>query len=232
MSEEGKLLQEKLDEMIRLLRLNVTQRPYIDQTYAVSQSQGFFLDYKDRKHLYIFSATALTLTIGTIGTLNVAANTWTDISFPPNLQIFATGQVTAVLVLVRATDETINGASNGADTNVNLNQVNGAALSPTNPVPVSQGQSATGTPTSVAGNAAAVALLAANTNRKAAYIFNDSTATLYIGLFAHATLTTTNYTTQIPANVLWEMPIYPVYTGEISGIWASATGNARITEMT
>lgn len=228
---EKELLLERLDEMIRLLRLNVTQRPYIDQTYAVSASQGFFLDYKDRKHLYIFSPVSLTLAIGTIGSLTVPANTWTDISFPPNLQIFATGQANAILVLVRATDETINGASNGSDTNVNLNQVNGAALSPLNPVPVSQGQSATGTPTSVAGSASAVALLAANTNRKAAYIFNDSTATLYIGLFAHGTLTTSNYTTQIPANTLWEMPIYPVYTGEISGIWSSAVGNARMTEM-
>src|SRR5579885_22631 len=145
MSEEGKLLQEKLDEMIRLLRLNVTQRPYIDQYYAVSQSQGFFLDYKDRKHLYIFSSVALTLTIGTIGSLTVAANTWTDISFPPNLQIFASGQASAVLVLMRATDETITGASNGSDTSVNLNQVNGAALSLLNAVPVAQGQSATGT---------------------------------------------------------------------------------------
>ncbi len=137
MSEKD-LLLERLDEMIRLLHLNVTQRPYIDQTYAVSQSRGFFLDYKERKHLYIFSHLSLTLAIGTIGSLTVPANTWTDISFPPNLQVFAVGQATATLVLVRATDETINGASNGADTNINLNQVNGTALSNANPVPVSQ----------------------------------------------------------------------------------------------
>ena len=91
--------------------------------------------------------------------------------------------------------------------------------------------SSTGTPTSVAGSASAVALLASNTARKGAYIYNDSAATLYIGLFAHATLTTSVYTTQVPPGNLYEMPTSPVYTGEISGIWSSATGNARITEM-
>ncbi len=91
--------------------------------------------------------------------------------------------------------------------------------------------SATGTPTSVAANASAVALLTSNTGRKGAHVYNDSSATLYLGLFAHASLTTSVYTTQVPGGTLYEMPASPVYTGEISGLWASATGNARITEM-
>lgn len=91
--------------------------------------------------------------------------------------------------------------------------------------------SSTGIPTSVAASASAVALLASSNSRKAAYIYNDSSATLYVGLFAHASLTTSLYTTQVPPNNLYEVPITPVYLGEISGIWSSATGNARITEM-
>ena len=91
--------------------------------------------------------------------------------------------------------------------------------------------SGTGTPTSVAGIASAVALLVNNPARKGAYIYNDSSATLYVGLFAHASLTTSLYTTQVPPNNLYELPTIPAYTGEISGIWSSATGNARCTEM-
>lgn len=95
-----------------------------------------------------------------------------------------------------------------------------------------QGTSATSALSSVAASVSGVQLLASNTSRKAAYIFNDSTATLYIGMVAHASLSTSNYTAQVPPSTLWEMPIYPIYTGEISGIWSSATGNARITELT
>ena len=89
----------------------------------------------------------------------------------------------------------------------------------------------TGTPTSVAGSTSAVALLGSNASRKGAYIYNDSAATLYIGLFSHTLLTTSVYTTQVPASTLYELPTLPLYTGEVSGLWASASGNARITEM-
>jgi len=71
--------------------------------------------------------------------------------------------------------------------------------------------------------------LALNTSRKGAYFFNDSTAVLYLAYAA--TASTTAYTVQIPANSFFEMPPEPVFTGAISGIWASANGNARITEL-
>ncbi len=88
---------------------------------------------------------------------------------------------------------------------------------------------ATSTLTSVASSATTVSLLALNGARKGLYVFNESTAILYIAYAATASLTA--YTTQIPANSLFEMPL-PAYTGAISGIWASANGNARITELT
>ncbi len=90
--------------------------------------------------------------------------------------------------------------------------------------------SATGTLTSVAGTvSASTQLLASNTSRKGMYVYNDSTAILYLGF--SATVTTTSYTVQIPANGFFEMPVSPVYTGVIAGVWSAANGNARITEM-
>lgn len=83
--------------------------------------------------------------------------------------------------------------------------------------------------TSVASSATTVSLLAANTSRKNAAFFNDSTAVLYIA-FA-ATSSTTAYTVQLVAGAYYELPARG-YTGAISGIWSAANGNARITELT
>lgn len=90
---------------------------------------------------------------------------------------------------------------------------------------------ATGSNTSVAGTVtASTTILAANTNRLGATIYNDSTALLYVSL--GATCTTTNFTVIIPASGYYEVP--PAdnpYVGIITGVWATATGNARVTEV-
>lgn len=91
------------------------------------------------------------------------------------------------------------------------------------------GQTATCAITSVASANTSTSLLAANTARSGAYFFNDSTAILYLAFAGSAS--TTAYTVQIAAQGFFEMPIIPVYTGAIFGIWASANGSVRITEL-
>lgn len=86
--------------------------------------------------------------------------------------------------------------------------------------------------TSVAASVSGVALLAANSARKAAYIYNDSTAIMYLGLVAHGSVSATEYTVQVAAQGFYELPTSPIYQGEISAVWASANGNARLTELT
>jgi hypothetical protein len=83
--------------------------------------------------------------------------------------------------------------------------------------------------TSVAGATSNTQLLAANTVRKGATIFNDSTADLYLALGTTAA-STSNFTIKLPAGGYYEAPFS--YSGEIRGIWSSATGNARVTELT
>lgn len=83
--------------------------------------------------------------------------------------------------------------------------------------------------TSVVGANTTTQLLASNGNRTGAYFYNDSTAILYLAFATSAS--TTAYTLQIPAQGFFEMPVVPVYTGAIFGIWASAAGNVRITEL-
>lgn len=86
---------------------------------------------------------------------------------------------------------------------------------------------------SVASSASNVTLLAASNSRKGATITNDSSAVLYIKL--GATASTTSYTVTLAGSASAPFAYYEVpfgYVGIIDGIWASATGNARITELT
>jgi len=80
--------------------------------------------------------------------------------------------------------------------------------------------------TSVAGSASSVQLLASNTDRTEVIINNDSSATLYVKL--GTTASTTSYTYKLLQD---DVAIVSSYTGRIDGIWGSATGNARITEI-
>jgi hypothetical protein len=81
----------------------------------------------------------------------------------------------------------------------------------------------------VSSSATNVTLQAANANRIGLLIFNDSTQILYVKY--GATASSSSYTVQLAAGAYWEMPA-PVYRGIVDGIWASANGNARMTELT
>lgn len=84
----------------------------------------------------------------------------------------------------------------------------------------------TGTATQVASSATSVTLLAANSSRKEAIIFNDSTSVLYVKF--GITASSTSYTVQVQPGDSW---IEDRYAGRIDGIWTSANGNAYVTEV-
>lgn len=91
----------------------------------------------------------------------------------------------------------------------------------------------TGTKSSVAGSASSVTLLAANADRAGAIITNDSSAVLYVDL-SGGTASTTSYSITLGGSSAAPFEAYEVpfgLTGLITGIWASATGNARVTEF-
>jgi len=90
-------------------------------------------------------------------------------------------------------------------------------------------KSGTGTFSQVASSASAVTILAANASRLGGTVYNASTQILYLILSA-TTPTTANYTLAMAASSYYEVPFG--YTGIIKGIWASANGNANVTEFT
>lgn len=81
--------------------------------------------------------------------------------------------------------------------------------------------------TNVAASASNVTVLALNAQRRGATIYNDSTVVLYLKL--GATASATSFTVKMQPDGYFEVPAG--YTGIIDGIWASATGNARVTEI-
>ena len=95
-------------------------------------------------------------------------------------------------------------------------------------VSIVEQKSATGTQSNVAGSATSVTLLSSNANRLGASIVNDSAAILYVKM--GTTASATDYAVRMYPNDYFEVPFN--YTGRIDGIWASATGSARVTEYT
>jgi hypothetical protein len=89
-------------------------------------------------------------------------------------------------------------------------------------------RSSTNTNTSVASSASSVTLLAANSSRLGATIYNDSTQILFVAFTGTASATA--YVVQMASGAYYEVPTD--WTGIITGIWASANGNARINERT
>ena len=85
----------------------------------------------------------------------------------------------------------------------------------------------TPTATTVASAATSTTLLAANSSRKDAKIFNSSTARLYVAFGPAASLTA--FAFMLEAGGFYEFAI--PYTGVISGIWSAVNGNALITEI-
>lgn len=97
-------------EIIELLK----PKPPILATLAISDTQSIMLDYKDRRYLYLWSANALTLSLGDMGTFSIAANNWTDLTgIRPNLRAVTSGQANAVVVSLLATNDLIVSAAGG-----------------------------------------------------------------------------------------------------------------------
>jgi hypothetical protein len=80
----------------------------------------------------------------------------------------------------------------------------------------------------VASSATNVTLFDSNAAAKGRMIHNDSTAVLYVKF--GATATSSSYTVKMASDSYYEFP-EPVYTGIVDGIWASANGSARCTEV-
>ena len=171
---------------------------------------------------------------GISGTLPAFAATPTfNIGTAPNLTITNTAFTANAGTNLNTSTLAIESGGNLAGINTKLPASLGAKV-PSASLSVTQAFAATSTLANVASSATSVSLLAANNNRKTAIIINDSTSDLYVTLNASAA-STTNYSLFLAAKVGNTPSFLAIngddYSGEIRGIWSSANGFARITEV-
>ncbi len=83
------------------------KRQPIDVTAMISTTQPLVIDYKERRHLFIWSANALTFSLEDLGTLTVGANAWVNIGYQEGMRLVPATTANTVPVFVRATDESV-----------------------------------------------------------------------------------------------------------------------------
>lgn len=180
------------------------------ETVIIGQ-QPWIVQYKGRKHVYAYTAQAGIVLTSSDYSIALIQNGWTNVAVPDGTRFTGPSGLT---IAVKCTDEVeLSVVATGGTSGGGLVTASTSAL------------------TSVPASVSSTTLLAANVNRKQASIFNDSTATLFLGLTASA-VSTANYTTQVPPNSLYELIYNPLWVGQINGLWSSAVGNARVTELT
>ena len=101
----------QLAALVALLKQQMEIRDPKDRIVPVSSTVPIIVDFQDRDRLYLFSPVALTLTLEDLGTLSVAANTWTDISFATGMRLYASNITALQNVLLHATDSYLPNAS-------------------------------------------------------------------------------------------------------------------------
>jgi hypothetical protein len=92
-------------------------------------------------------------------------------------------------------------------------------------------QPTSSTVTKIARSAVSVVLAAADLTRMGLTIYNDSNKDLFVRVDT-GPATTDNWTVKLRKDDYYELP-FPAYTGEVTGIWATAgAGQARVTAFT
>jgi hypothetical protein len=143
-----------------------------------------------------------------------------------------TGAATEATLATRATEATLATRLADATFTGRINTLGQKTMANSTPVVLASDQSflqsSTATLSNIAASATSVTLLASNTIRRGASIHNDSNQILYVKF--GTTASSSSYTVRMVPQAHYEVPFG--YTGQIDGIWVSANGNARVTELT
>lgn len=97
-----KIIIEKLDEILKWIRI----RNPIDQLFQISSSIGYVVDYKQRKHIYFWAPSAMTLVVDNYGTGPLAAQQWVNCGFADGT-VIKTNSATLAILIVRCSDEVV-----------------------------------------------------------------------------------------------------------------------------
>lgn len=97
---------EKL--LAKTLKVELEKREPIDQTVYISATRWWAVDYRNRKHCFLWiPGNALTLSFEDYGQGVVQPQSWVNLGLPVGIRMFALGAATDTQILLRFTDEPI-----------------------------------------------------------------------------------------------------------------------------
>lgn len=100
-------LLKALDELKQILQPSPLKTPTW-QTIMISDTQGWQMDYKSFKHVYLWiPGSGLTLNLGEYGTGPVQAQVWVNLGIKPGVKIFTSGTANPVPVILKFSDEVV-----------------------------------------------------------------------------------------------------------------------------
>jgi len=103
--------KEKMEALARIekalgdIRQNTAIDTPIDQIYMVSATTPYTIDAKGKRHLFLWSATTLTLTLEDLGQITLTQYVWLNATFMQGLRVFASGQTANAAILARCTND-------------------------------------------------------------------------------------------------------------------------------
>ena len=92
-------------EKIELLKDLVNGRPPLDDHVTISSVKPWNVDYRERKHVFIWLPTTQTLSFEEYGTGPVQAQVWINLGMPAGIKMLAPNSSTLIDVMIRCTDE-------------------------------------------------------------------------------------------------------------------------------
>src|SRR6185437_15273357 len=93
-----------LSEIYKLLDKAKCKEPD-DQTYQITATRPYIVDYRGYKYLFGYSTSSFNLTISDLGTIPIIAGQWVALWFTPGTRCYAQSQANPVTFFVRAADE-------------------------------------------------------------------------------------------------------------------------------
>lgn len=92
--------------MAKLVALQIEARKPINDIAQISSTRPYTLDYKGRKHVFVYATSPLSLTIPGLGSYVLPSAEWTNLPFQEGAKITCS-ETSDQRLLIRCTDEVI-----------------------------------------------------------------------------------------------------------------------------
>jgi hypothetical protein len=108
-TDHEKRVENTLFNILERIEAATIHRPPIDDMVQLSSTKPYVIDYKERRHVYIWlPSTALALSFEDYGSGTVQPQIWVNLGMPQGIKVFATAITSGTTpIFIRCTDEVI-----------------------------------------------------------------------------------------------------------------------------